>query len=207
MKKLLIFLFSLFFICSPSVFADDISKFEIEGVSIGDSLLDYMTEEEILTEIKINKDRFLHLKEPYKYVQVSLIKESRIYDSLVIVVKNNSLNQFITNSDEKFKILYIGGNITFIENVDGCKQKQDEVEGVLSGMFPNTKISKNIGYKNPSDPSGESIVDAIEYKFSSGDEIELQCKNHEETFRIKKNWVEGLTIGIFSKEIIKWLSN
>ena len=62
--------------------------------------------------------------------------------------------------------------------------------------------SKNIGYKNPSDPSGESIVDAIEYKFSLGDEIELQCKNYEETFRIKKNWVEGLTIGIFSKEII-----
>ena len=74
-------------------------------------------------------------------------------------------------------------------------------------MFPNTKIGRGIGFKIPSDPSGESIGDAIEFKFTSGAEIELQCKNYEETFRIKKNWVEGLTIGIFSKEIIKWLHN
>ena len=57
MKKLLVLLFSFFLLSSQTVFADDISKFEIEGVSIGDSLLDYMTEKEILTEIKINKDQ------------------------------------------------------------------------------------------------------------------------------------------------------
>ncbi len=56
MKKLLILLFSLFFLSSPSVFADDISDFQIEGISIGDSLLDYMTEEEILEEIERTKD-------------------------------------------------------------------------------------------------------------------------------------------------------
>ena len=55
MKKLLILLFS-FFLYSPSVFADDISDFQIEGISIGDSLLDYMTEDEILKEIELNYD-------------------------------------------------------------------------------------------------------------------------------------------------------
>ena len=54
MKKLLALLFSLFFLSSPSVFADDISDFQIEGMSIGDSLLDYMTEDEILKEIERN---------------------------------------------------------------------------------------------------------------------------------------------------------
>ena len=53
MKKLLALLFSLLFLSSPSVFADDISDFTIEGMSIGDSLLDYMTEEEILNKIEI----------------------------------------------------------------------------------------------------------------------------------------------------------
>ena len=62
MKKLLALLFSIFFLSSPSVFADDISDFEIEGISIGDSLLDYMTEEEILEEIERTKDFFYHLK-------------------------------------------------------------------------------------------------------------------------------------------------
>ena len=207
MKILLVLLFSLFFLSSPSVYADDISKFEIEGISIGDSLLDYMTEDEILKEIKKNIDRYSYLKESYKYVQVNTTKEFRTYDALAFTIKNNSTNQFITNSDEKFTILYISGNINFVEKFDSCKQKKDEIEEVLSGMFPNTKIGRSIGVKIPSDPSGESIGDSIVFKFTSGGGIELQCTNYEETFRIKKNWREGLTIAIFSEEIIKWLNN
>ena len=51
MKKLLILLFSFFLLSSPSVFADDISDFQIEGMSIGDSLLDYFSEDEIINNI------------------------------------------------------------------------------------------------------------------------------------------------------------
>jgi len=45
MMKTLLTLFVLLF--SSSVLADDISDFEIEGMSIGDCLLDYFSEEEI----------------------------------------------------------------------------------------------------------------------------------------------------------------
>ncbi len=44
-------------------------------MSIGDSLLDYMTEEEILKEIEKNLDRYPYLIEPYKYVQINLYKD------------------------------------------------------------------------------------------------------------------------------------
>ena len=47
MKKLSTYLFLILFSFSAPSFADDISDFEIEGISIGDSLLDYMSEEEI----------------------------------------------------------------------------------------------------------------------------------------------------------------
>ena len=43
--KILFTLFVLFF--SSSLIADDISDFEIEGISIGDSLLDYFKKEKI----------------------------------------------------------------------------------------------------------------------------------------------------------------
>ena len=43
-KSIIIFFF-LFF--SHYAFADDISDFQIEGMSIGDSLLNYFTENEI----------------------------------------------------------------------------------------------------------------------------------------------------------------
>ena len=51
MKKLLVLIFSLFFLSSTAVFADDISDFEIEGMSIGDSLLDFISVEQIKNSI------------------------------------------------------------------------------------------------------------------------------------------------------------
>ena len=52
MKRKIIILFFLFSsFLSHSSFADDISDFQIEGISIGDSLLDYMSEKKIKTEI------------------------------------------------------------------------------------------------------------------------------------------------------------
>ena len=47
MKKLSTYLFLLLFSFPTPSQADDIRDFQIEGVSIGDSLLDYMSEEEI----------------------------------------------------------------------------------------------------------------------------------------------------------------
>ena len=46
-KKLSTYLFLLLFSFQTSSWADDISDFQIEGMSIGDSLLDYVSEKEI----------------------------------------------------------------------------------------------------------------------------------------------------------------
>jgi len=206
MKKLLILLFSLFLLTSPSVFAEDISDFQIEGISIGDSLLDYMTEDEILKEIEKNLDRYYFLKEPYKYAMVSLFKDSPTYDSLYFLIKNNSTNQYITDKNEQYKILSVNGYISFVENFEGCLQKRDEISEIFSEMFPNAQKDEwKDAYK--ADPSGKSISETIDFSLPSGAEINLQCLNIEETFRIKKNWTEGLSIGIDTSEIIGWLSD
>ena len=47
MKKLSTYLLLILFSFSAPSFADDIRDFQIEGISIGDSALDYFTEEEI----------------------------------------------------------------------------------------------------------------------------------------------------------------
>ena len=46
-KKLSTYLFLLLFTLQTPSWADDISDFQIEGMSLGDSLLDYFSEEEI----------------------------------------------------------------------------------------------------------------------------------------------------------------
>ena len=204
MKKLLALLFSLFFLSSPSVFADDISDFQIEGMSVGDSLLDYMTEEEILEEIELNKGRFLYLKEPDKYVQINLIKDFSTYDSISFLIMNNATNKYISDKNEKYEILTIRGARKYIEDFNGCKQERDEIVEVLSRMFPNTQKIELVE-KSPADSSGNSIMDNVFFKFNSGAQIDVYCSNYEETFRTKKNWSEGLNVSLIAAETHNWL--
>ena len=204
MKKLLVLLFSLFFLISPSVFADDISDFEIEGITIGDSLLDYMTEDEILKEIELTKNDYYYLNEPYKYAEVYFYKNLKKYEGVSFFVQNTPINEYITNKNEKYIIVSIRGMIDYTEDIDGCIQKRDEVAEVLSSMFPNAQKIENV-FEYGGDPSGESIIYAVYFELDSGGEIEVSCNDYEETYRIERNWSDLLNVVIDTDEIVSWL--
>ena len=206
MKKLLVLLLSILFLCPLSVFADDISDFQIEGISIGDSLLDYMTEDEILEWIETTKDHFNYLNEPNKYASVYLTIDVPIYDNLSFIVKNNSRSQYISNKNEKYKILSIRGMKNYVNDFDSCIQKRDKVAEELSNMFPNAAKEERI-ISHPHDPSGNSIGDEIFFSLNSGDIARTYCNDWEETFRIKNNYSEGLSVAIVSKVVWEWLSD
>ena len=57
--KTLLTLFVLFF--SSLLFADDISDFEIEGMSVGDSLLEIVSKDHILEQFKLTSNYYKHL--------------------------------------------------------------------------------------------------------------------------------------------------
>jgi len=204
MKKLLVLLFSFFLLSSPSVFADDISDFQIEGISIGDSLLDYMTEDEILKEIELNKDFYSFLKEPYKYAEVYLLIESENYDNLAFIIKNNSSNTYVTNKNEKYLILSVRGDKQYINDFDSCIQQRDEIVEILSPMFINADKYQSI-HSHSSDPSGNSDVDMVFFDFDEGHRAKVYCSNFEESFRVSKNWSEGLLVVINTNEIVNWM--
>mgnify|MGYP000070597834 CR=1 FL=1 len=208
MKKLLILLFSFFLLITPSAFADDISDFEIEGISIGDSLLDYMTEDYILKEIERTKDYYLYLNEPNKYAHVFLGKDFWTYGALTFFVKNNGANKYVTNKNknEKYTILAVRGKIDFIEDFDSCIQERNKISESLSIMFSNAQRDEEI-HPFSSDPSGNSIWDGIYFEFDSGGQIDVYCTDLEETFRIKRNAPEGLSVSILTSEIRSWLQN
>jgi len=209
MKKLLTLLFSLFLFSSPSVFADDISDFQIEGISIGDSLLDYMTKDEILEEIEINKNVYFYLKEPNKYAEVYLKIDSSTYDKVSVNVKNNSQNKYVTNKNNKnenYIVKSIRGLMYFNEDLDSCMQKRDEIVTVLSNIFPNITKLESI-YAHPSDLTGDSISSAILFY---NDEVlisQVTCLDLEETHRIKNNWNDFLQVSLYSEEIVDWLES
>ena len=136
----------------------------------------------------------------YKSIELDLKvpKNRKLYLS-----KDNKI-YYISNKNEQYTIQSVNGYIKYTEDFEGCIQKMDEISETYSGMFPNAQKNE---WKDvyTSDPSGKSILEVIEFTFPSGANINLQCSNIEETFRIKNNWTEGLSIGIDSAEIDRWL--
>ena len=154
----------------------------------------------------MNKNRYKELNEQTKYIQINLFKDFRTYRGLGFIIKNNSINQYVTNKNDKYKILSIFGEISFDEAFEGCIKKLDEVVEILSNKFPNaTKRGLYDAVLEVS--SGESFYEGTEFKFGLEFDIETSCVNYEENFRSKKNWSEGLRITIMSKEIIEWLND
>ena len=86
--KILLTLFVLLF--SSSVFAEDISDFEIEGISIGDSLLDYLSQDEILDELKITSNHYKYLNNTTKFGEAYIFngENFKTYENLSFFVKS-----------------------------------------------------------------------------------------------------------------------
>jgi len=157
MKKLSVCLFLILFSFSASSFADDIRDFEIEGVTIGDSLLDYMSEEEI-------KENVGFVYEDKKFTISIYNKSSEIYDTIGITYKSN---------DKKYKIYGVQGLIDFPNNIEGCYEKQDEIEKEISSMFD--EIKKEDWGILIFDKEEGSTYRPIVYEDNNGDAIQIGC--------------------------------
>ena len=119
--KALLTLFFLFF--SSSVLAEDISDFEIEGMSIGDSLLDYMSEEKIL---KNQTNYFQHLENTFSMSAFKNLFNSNLYDWIQI--------GYLAD-DKKFKIHVIDGVIDYRNNIEDCFDDIKKIKEEISSDF------------------------------------------------------------------------
>tara|TARA_Y100000590_G_scaffold329514_1_gene374223 strand:- start:103 stop:636 length:534 start_codon:yes stop_codon:yes gene_type:complete len=173
------------------VVAEDISDFQIEGISVGDSLLNYMSEEKIKNEIEVNKERY---NNNTSFGEVFISKEFLTYKSVRAYVKPN---------DSKFIIHSISGSKKY-KTIDLCIEEKNEILKEFSNLFSNA-IKTNKTWNSKNDPTGKSKVYGTKFKFKSGDQINIQCIDIEEQLSIKKNWWSNtLDVGIDRKEIINW---
>ena len=193
MKKLSTYFFFILFSFSAFSFANDINEFEIEGISIGDSLLTYMSVQQIKSEIE--NTRYMYDYVNFDYGEVYLYEGLQDYEYLSFFVKPN---------DKKFLIYEVRGAISYIENLNGCLKKRDEIVDEVSKIFEKAKKSEQ-SFKSRADPSGKSTKNKIKFTFNSGDEIQLVCSDWEENLRIKNNWGEGLSVIITTNGVLNWL--
>ena len=189
MKTLLL---TLLLSISQITSADELSDFEVLGMSIGDSLMDFMPEVDILYEIEKYKssNRYSHLKEPDKFFEITVPKqENDLYDGAEV---------FIKNTIPRDNTIYgIRGYRYYIEDFDACIKKRNQISEILINFFPDSKTGSLI----TEDKNG--ITD----NFSIGNSeriIDVNCIDLEETYRLKNNFREGLEFVIRSKEFSDW---
>ena len=131
MKKLSTYLLLFLFSFSAPSFAEDISEFQIEGISIGDSLLDHLSKKEIINEIVRNKPAYNYLTEDFG--EVYFYGNFNTYDRLSFFVKPK---------DKHYTIYSIAGSISYDDKLEQCFAKQKEIEKEFSLTYKNAKKKK-----------------------------------------------------------------
>ena len=190
MKILLTFFILLF---SSLVVAEDISDFQIEGISIGDSLLDHMSKEEIITQIENNKPLYHYTTDEFGQVYK--------YDGLQTYYM---MSFFVKPADKNFIIYAITGTLPHAEDINSCYKKMSEISKEFSATYKNAK-KKERTFNHAVDQTGRSKAKEVNFIFKSGDKIKIICMDFEESLRIKNNWIDGLDITIERKEVGDWL--
>lgn len=194
MKKILAIIFlTICFIFQSE--ADDIQDFQIEGLSIHDSLLQKIKKEHIIKNQNIYKDKgyIYRLKDFYtltfynnntfpNYKNFYYFPNLKNYDDIQFHFKSG---------DPSFKIYAVEGGKHF-QSMDRCFEKQDEVAIELNKLFKNIKVRKN----NSRHASNKAQVRRMEYIFQDGF-IRISCQDWDENTNIK----DALVISIASQEI------
>ena len=172
--------------------ADDIRDFEIEGISAGDSLLDYMS----ISEIKNNYLNQYHAKS--KFISINYPKTNQ-YDYLYIYTKRN---------DQNYKIYMLRG-IMRIKNKESCLKKKSVIEKEMKSLFLNAKFqegkNKHYYYKNST-----SYISQFFYgddgRYSPGARVECSMINEKE--QKKYNVFPSLDIMIqYHGDFGRWLDS
>lgn len=189
--KLLISSFILILSFYTSIKADDISDFEIEGMSINESLLNFMTSEEIEKELNNEKSFYYDNK---KYV--SILSSQEIYENLTIY---DDLSIIINPDDKKFLIKGLEGLLIIKDNIFSCQKKQQNIASDINKLFGEDFLDKE-EYDIEKDRLGE---------FKSINYIDLIFPNNDGEFRIvckeKNNEENYLYVIINSAEFLKFL--
>lgn len=190
MKTFLTVLLFTFFFHSWTK-ADDIRDFEIEGLTIGDSLLERFTEKEIKNP---GQNNIYFYPKSRKIYEIALNLNSELYDEVQFSLKEN---------DKSYEIFNINGTVYFKQNFDKCLKKKKEIEKTLSKIFDSDQINvvPEKG-KHPGDETGRSFSHATWYVFQTQDHVGVVCTDWHADMKLQ----DSLKVLITTKEYNDFLS-
>jgi len=189
MKFLLVFIVLIFNFQSLTK-ADNISDFEIEGMSVNKSVLDYMSVNEVAD------NTLPYFKTKRKYYIISVANNLKLYDQVEIYLKTN---------DNKFIIKSILAGL-FIDNLDQCLKKKNEIVKDLDQIFLNIKKLSG-SKKHEADPSGKSIQYIDQYNLGFPNHIRVECTQFSDDIINSGIAQNSLNVVVMTKEINDWITS
>ena len=174
-----------------TVKADDITDFEIEGISVGDSLLDHLSEKEIIQ----NKRNYFKGKR--KYYVVGIYENLKTYEMVDIYLKTD---------DKKYIIQTLGGMIEV--SFEECMKQKEIIKKEFDQIFSNLK-SKTFVSPHEYDKTGDSKQYQQVYFFGSGSKrdnhIRIECTKWSEKIKLEEGFTDGLNIVVMTTDILDWI--
>jgi len=164
--------------------ADDIRDFQIEGMSIGDSLLNYYSEK----EIKNQKKNFYPKSK--KIYMIEFFDNLKSYDAVAFHLQKD---------DKEYKIESIKGVIFFDKNIKKCRKKMTKIELDVSNSL---NIEKNL-YEEREYPDKRGKAYIAEFKLNK-DRIRIWCVNFFKK-QEKLGSRDNLALSIEPYKFSKWL--
>ncbi len=193
MKKFLAILILILTLQTSSQ-ADDIRDFQIEGMSIGDSLLDYFSEDEIKNFYRLD---YSGSKKFFDLTIESTYSKLEVYDALILGFKSDDKNYIIYN---------LGAALDFLNNIDGCLKKKDEIVSKVTELFSELSTVRSYTRKHDEDITGESKIYSTDFAFHTGEIARIVCIEWSDKFR-KDNYIDHLRFFLSTIEYRKWIND
>ena len=188
MRRLLL-IFILTFSFQTLTKADDISDFQIEGMSIGDTLLDFFDYKELS---KVEKYYYPGSKKFVGLYSDIFNQNLSEYDAIQFSVDPNTyIIEAIAGLNYKFKDRKIK-----------CYTEMEKIFDELKLDFPNSKISKAKEGKHDADKSGKSVAKVYKIYLTNG-RIQVTCTDWAPQ---TEKW-DSLKISLHTKRHIQWINN
>ena len=168
MKKIFFLIISVLSFQTLSL-ADNIRYFQIEGMKIGDSALDYFSE----SQLEDNEQGWHNYS--YKEYSTSLMPGKGIYNWFLVTYKND---------DDNFIIKALAAGLEKKNyNTKECNNNLDVAALDISESFKNTAQEEKKYFKLTADAArtypftGKSTVTSLTFNFLDGAKIILACYN------------------------------
>ena len=181
----------LIFSVQSWVTADDIKDFEIEGISIGDSALDFFSKKEL------DETAYAYSKNDKYLTSYFFNVKFEVYDAVELTY---------LKKDKNYKIEGLSGGVV-VKNINECKKLNNDMAKSLATFFSDAQSLKDEG-STPVDDTGKSKYFRTSFKINPKSdyfEIESSCIFYYGKAANKYTSNAGVTIK--TDELNHWLNN